>query len=74
MALGDGVSEPEHGGQAFPADLWGKAPLRGEAVRQVDAFLAWAGAHREFWTAGDLVDHLIHNGVLPDEQDWREAL
>lgn len=60
---------PEYvGGQPFPADLWGKAPLRGQVVTAVEAFLTHKAVSGEEWTAGQLVDDLIGKGLIPDER------
>lgn len=55
------------GGQSFPADLWGKAPMRGRAVAAVESFVRARCADGAEWEAGELVDALIAIGAIPDE-------
>lgn len=69
---GTDVPRPGHwpayvGGQPFPADLWGKAPLRGRAVTAVEEFVRARCEDGKSWEAGELVDLLIKVGAIVDE-------
>lgn len=70
---GHDVPHPGHwpveyvGGQPFPADLWGKAPLRGRAVAAVESFVRARCKDGKEWEAGELVDVLIAVGAIVDE-------
>lgn len=69
------TDDPEYiGGQPFPADMWGKAPLRGLSVRLVEEFVTARAKTGAEWTAGELVDMLIEKGVMPDELVHREVI
>lgn len=64
------MNQPKYvGGQPFPADLWGKAPVRGALVTAVEAFLTHKAISGIEWGAGDLVDDLILKGLIPKEVD-----
>lgn len=69
---GHDVPRPGHwpsyvGGQPFPADLWGRAPLRGKAVAAIEEFVRARCEDGEAWEAGELVDLLIKVGAMVDE-------
>lgn len=55
------------GGDVAPADLWGRAPIRGHACRVVEDAI---DAHGDMYRAVEafrIVDALIEAGILPDE-------
>lgn len=64
------VETPEYvGGQPFPCDLWGKAPLRGDLVTAVEGFLMHKAVSGLPWNPGELVDDLIAKGLVPNEEN-----
>ena len=61
--------EPEYvGGQPFPPDLWGRAPIRGQFVVALQAFFDHKVISGDTWGAGEIVDDLIAKGLIPDER------
>lgn len=63
---------PEYvGGQPFPADLWGRAPIRGVAVKLVEQFIENRATSGRDFTAGEIVDALIDAGLIVDERPGR---
>lgn len=57
------------GDNPYPADLWGRCPIRGEAVRVVEELLAQDIGRKESLgeCATRIVERLIAVGILPDE-------
>lgn len=55
------------GGQPFPCDYWGKAPVRAEFVTAIEAFLTHKAIEGSVWSPGELVDDLILKGLIPNE-------
>lgn len=61
---------PEYvGDQPFPADLWGRAPIRGRAVQVVYELMEKISLTGEAISAGEIVDELIQAGCIPNEKD-----
>jgi hypothetical protein len=59
---------PEYwGGQMYPADVWGKAPIRGKAIRILHERLAEFGVEGAGDLASDLFERLVAAELMPDE-------
>ncbi len=58
---------PEYwGGEPYPADHWGRSPIRGNAVKIIHETLLDCPVNVGL-AASRIVDRMIEAGILPDE-------